>query len=52
MPEETEDEETDEIADDEAAELEATPEAEAADEPVEAKAGASGAENKEREEKE
>jgi trigger factor len=52
MPEETEDEETDEIADDEAAEPEATPEAEAADEPVEAKAGASGAENDEREEKE
>jgi trigger factor len=52
MPEETEDEETDEIADDEAAEPEATPEAEATDEPVEAKAGASGAENEEREEKE
>jgi trigger factor len=52
MPEETEDEETDEIADDEVAEPEATPEAEAADEPVEAKAGASGAENEEREEKE
>ena len=51
MPEETEDEEIDEIADDEAAEPEATPEAEAADEPVEAKAGASGAENEEREEK-
>ena len=51
MPEETEDEETDGIADDEAAEPEATPEAEAADEPVEAKAGASGAENDDCEEK-
>ena len=52
MPEETEDEETDEIADDEAAEPEATSEAEAADEPVEAKAGAFVAENEEREEQE
>jgi trigger factor len=48
MPEEeTEDEESGEAADDEAAEAES----EAADEPVEAKAGASGAENDEREEK-
>jgi trigger factor len=52
MPEEdTEDEEVNEAAVDEEAEPEAEPEAEATDEPVEAKAGASGAENDEREEK-